>query len=85
MENIKMPYEEVAEDLTLRGLMIAYDYDCIRTLLDEQYSNYDCKLIEQKLKRFTLNRDVQYLMTHYKYNFQQAIDKLVDTRILRLW
>lgn len=80
-----MYYEEVSEDLTLKGLMIPFTYEFIRNELDEVYSDYDCKLIYEKLKRFILNRDVQYLMIQYDFTFSQAIDKMVDSRVLKLY
>lgn len=85
MLDCEKPIEEVSEDLTLKGLMLAYDYNHIRNELDEYYTDYDCKLIATKMKTFTMNREVEYLINKYNYNFQQAIDRLVDTGILKLW
>lgn len=79
------PVEEESNHMTLKGLMLAYDYNHIRSELDEYYTDYDCKLIANKMKTFAINREVEYLMSKYDYNFQQSIDKLVDTGILKLW
>lgn len=80
-----MNYEEVSEPLRAKDLMYSYDYKYVRLFLDEYYTDYDCKIITDKLKTFRLNREVQYLINRYSFNFQQAIDKLVDTGILKLY
>lgn len=80
-----MNYEEVSEDMTLKGLMLVHDKNQVRSLLDEQYSNYDCELIYKKLKSYKINRELQYVMSTYDYNFQQGVDYLVDNGILKLW
>ena len=78
-------FDEESENLTLKGLMMVLDLKQIRGLLDEYYSDYDCKIIYDKLKIYRVNQELQYVMNKYRFNFQQAIDKLVDTGILKLY
>lgn len=78
-------FDEQSENLTLKGLMMALDLKQIRGLLDEYYTDYDCKIIYEKLKIYRVNQELQYVMEKYRFNFQQAIDRLVDTGILKLY
>lgn len=75
-----MDIEEVYDDLIMN-----YTYDDVREQLDNYYTDYDCKIIEKRLKTYAMNREICYLTHTYNYSFQQAIDRLLDLNILRLW
>lgn len=71
--------------LTRKGQIINYNYDYIRLVMGNEWTDYDCKIIESKINKYTLNREVQYLMNRHRLNFREAIERLVDSGLLKMW
>lgn len=83
-------YREVMFDngftTALRNSVIKpYEYSYVRHAMGLEWSDYDCKIITQALTKYTANRELQYLMNRHRCNFRTAVEKLVDTGIIKMY
>lgn len=85
-------FEEEQNDMTLKRLMLAYDKKDIYTIMNisakkgcEEWTEYDCQVIADKLKKYSVNAELQYVMKHYRLSTKDAIIRLIDDGIIKMF
>lgn len=85
-------FEEESNDMTLKRLMLAYDKKDIYTIMNisakkgcEEWTEYDCQIIADKLKSYKVNTELQTIKKRYRLSTKDAIIKLIDDGIIKMY
>lgn len=82
---------EESEDLTLKTLMKDYSSKWVYLTMnnelnkEHEWTETDCQIIANKLKKYSVNRELQYLVNHYRMSHKDAIIRLIDEEIIKMY